>query len=78
MGRDELLAEVLSKQTGRDPVEGHSHADNSWVGLVQQWGQVYIPVMNYTLMILCLAAVGGFKTSAALGNAYGAQALQQG
>ena len=34
-------------------------------------GQVYMPVVNYFLMIGCLAVVLGFRSSSALGNAYG-------
>ena len=34
-------------------------------------GQVYMPVVNYALMIGCLALVLGFRSSAALGAAYG-------
>ena len=34
-------------------------------------GQVYMPVVNYFLMIGCLAVVFGFRSSDALGNAYG-------
>ncbi len=34
-------------------------------------GQVYMPVINYALMIGCLALVLGFRSSAALGAAYG-------
>ncbi len=41
----------------------HTSADES--------GQVYMPVINYFLMAGCLAVVFGFRSSAALGNAYG-------
>ncbi len=34
-------------------------------------GQIYMPVINYALMIGCLALVLGFRSSAALGSAYG-------
>ena len=34
-------------------------------------GQIYMPVVNYALMIGCLALVLGFRSSAALGAAYG-------
>jgi KUP system potassium uptake protein len=34
-------------------------------------GQVYMPVVNYFLMAGCLAVVLGFRSSDALGNAYG-------
>ncbi len=34
-------------------------------------GQIYMPVINYALMIGCLALVFGFRSSAALGAAYG-------
>ena len=46
------------------------HADIS-VWPVQQAGQVYIPIMNYLLMALCLIIVGAFKTSTNIGKAYG-------
>lgn len=35
------------------------------------FGQVYIPFINYMLMVLTLIVVGTFKTSASLGQAYG-------
>ena len=38
---------------------------------VENQGQVYMPVVNYFLMIGCLAMVLGFRSSGALGNAYG-------
>jgi KUP system potassium uptake protein len=41
----------------------HTSADAS--------GQVYMPVVNTLLMIGCLAVVFGFRSSDALGNAYG-------
>ncbi len=41
----------------------HTSADTS--------GQVYMPVVNVFLMIGCLAIVFGFRSSDALGNAYG-------
>ena len=41
----------------------HTSADSS--------GQVYMPVVNYFLMVGCLAVVLSFRTSDALGNAYG-------
>ncbi len=41
----------------------HTSADSS--------GQVYMPVVNYFLMFGCLAVVLSFRTSDALGNAYG-------
>jgi hypothetical protein len=35
-------------------------------------GQIYVGVVNYTLMLLCVAAVAGFNgNSTSLGNAYG-------
>ena len=34
-------------------------------------GQIYMPVINYALMIGCLALVFGFRSSEALGSAYG-------
>ena len=37
----------------------------------QERGQIYMPVVNYALMIGCLALVLGFRSSAALGAAYG-------
>ena len=40
--------------------------------LLQHQGQVYIPLINYLLMTLCLIIVGTFKTSVNIGKAYGA------
>ena len=37
----------------------------------EERGQVYMPVINYALMIGCLALVFGFRSSEALGAAYG-------
>ena len=37
----------------------------------QERGQIYMPLINYALMIGCLALVLGFRSSAALGAAYG-------
>ncbi|KAK9810742.1 hypothetical protein WJX73_004336 [Symbiochloris irregularis] len=34
-------------------------------------GQVYIPVFNYILMVLCVVVVIGFQTSSAMTHAYG-------
>ncbi|KAK3041481.1 hypothetical protein RJ639_000458 [Escallonia herrerae] len=34
-------------------------------------GQVYIPEVNYLLMLACIAVTIGFRTTAKLGNAYG-------
>ena len=34
-------------------------------------GQVYVPIMNFLLMALCLIVVGAFKSSANIGKAYG-------
>ncbi|GLU10255.1 hypothetical protein SLE2022_270740 [Rubroshorea leprosula] len=34
-------------------------------------GQVYIPEVNYLLMLACLAVTFGFKTTEQIGNAYG-------
>lgn len=34
-------------------------------------GQIYIPEVNYLLMILSIAAVGGFQTLDRIGSAYG-------
>ncbi|MCO5553961.1 hypothetical protein L7F22_007487 [Adiantum nelumboides] len=34
-------------------------------------GQVYVPEVNWTLMVLCILIVGFFKTTTLLGNAYG-------
>jgi KUP system potassium uptake protein len=41
----------------------HSSADNA--------GQIYVPTMNWVLMLAALALVIGFGSSAALGGAYG-------
>jgi K+ transporter len=34
-------------------------------------GQVYIPEVNYILMVACIAITVGFKTTTKIGNAYG-------
>jgi KUP system potassium uptake protein len=34
-------------------------------------GQIYVPDVNYGLMVLCILTVLGFRSSDALGNAYG-------
>ncbi|XP_026455756.1 potassium transporter 5-like [Papaver somniferum] len=34
-------------------------------------GQVYIPEVNYLLMLACVAVTAGFRTTAKIGNAYG-------
>ncbi len=40
---------------------------------LQHAGQIYIPFVNYLLMILCLIVVGAFQTSERIGKAYGTQ-----
>lgn len=42
-----------------------------WFVFVQHMGQVYIPVFNYILMVLCVVVVIGFQTSTAMTHAYG-------
>lgn len=37
----------------------------------KQEGQVYSPEMNYTLMVLCIAVVVGFREGTKIGNAFG-------
>ena len=39
---------------------------------MQHVGQVYIPLLNYALMVLCVIVVATFQTSVKLGRAYGA------
>lgn len=34
-------------------------------------GQVYIPEINWTLMVLCLLVTAGFRDTNEIGNAYG-------
>src|SRR4051794_35078587 len=34
-------------------------------------GQIYIPTLNYTLMVVCIILVVSFGSSTALSNAYG-------
>lgn len=34
-------------------------------------GQIYIPEVNWMLMVLCLAVVTGFRNTDTIGNAYG-------
>ena len=36
-------------------------------------GQVYIPEINWTLMVLCLLITAGFRDTNEIGNAYGNQ-----
>lgn len=35
------------------------------------YGRIYIPEANWTLMVLCLAVVLGFRDTDKIGNAYG-------
>jgi KUP system potassium uptake protein len=37
----------------------------------QQIGQIYVPAVNWVLMVACIGLVLGFQTSAALASAYG-------
>ena len=46
----------------------------TWVG-VQVLGSVYIPEVNYIMMILTVVVVAVFKTTIQLGNAYGTPLL---
>ena len=39
--------------------------------LLQVFGQVYIPVVNYVVMALTLVVVGTFQSSEHMGQAYG-------
>lgn len=34
-------------------------------------GQVYIPAINYILMLACIGVTAGFKSTVKIGNAYG-------
>lgn len=34
-------------------------------------GQIYMPEVNYTLMVLCVAVTVGFQSTHSLGEAYG-------
>ncbi|NMR96444.1 potassium transporter Kup, partial [Vibrio parahaemolyticus] len=34
-------------------------------------GQIYVPDINWILMILCIAVTAGFKNQSQIGNAYG-------
>lgn len=34
-------------------------------------GQIYIPEINWVLMILCLIVTAGFRNTSQIGNAYG-------
>lgn len=34
-------------------------------------GQIYVPDINWILMILCIAVTAGFKNQNQIGNAYG-------
>lgn len=64
--------------------EGHCHGGRWWpwclaiylaaklyFAVVQHAGQVYIPLMNYLLAVLCLIITGTFQTSDNIGKAYG-------
>lgn len=35
------------------------------------FGQIYIPDINWILMLLCIAVTAGFKNQSQIGNAYG-------
>eukprot|EP01018_Ginkgo_biloba_P031856 Gb_04121 [translate_table: standard] len=37
----------------------------------QYEGQIYSPEVNYVLMVICIAILGGFKGGSEIGNAYG-------
>lgn len=39
-------------------------------------GQVYIPEMNYIIMIMCVLITLGFKNTVKIGNAYGLHPLK--
>ncbi|KAL5221635.1 hypothetical protein ABZP36_026348 [Zizania latifolia] len=39
-------------------------------------GQVYIPEINYVLMVLCVAVTAIFQTTDKIGNAYGKKSLK--
>lgn len=34
-------------------------------------GQIYVPDINWILMVLCIAVTAGFKNQSQIGNAYG-------
>ena len=40
-------------------------------GLLQVLGSIYIPEVNYIMMVLTVVVVAVFKTTVQLGNAYG-------
>jgi KUP system potassium uptake protein len=40
-------------------------------------GQVYIPEINYVLMVLCVAVTAIFQTTDKIGNAYGKPQLEK-
>ena len=37
----------------------------------KHYGQVYIPEINWILMVLCIIITAGFKETVQIGNAYG-------
>lgn len=41
-------------------------------GCAARAGQIYLPEVNYVMMVLTVIVVGIFKTTTILGNAYGA------
>ena len=43
--------------------------------MLQVLGSVYIPEVNYIMMILTVVVVAVFKTTIQLGNAYGASCI---
>jgi KUP system potassium uptake protein len=40
-------------------------------------GQIYIPDINWVLMILCIAVTAGFKNKIQIANAYGELCFSQ-
>ena len=41
-------------------------------------GQIYVPDINWILMILCIAVTAGFKNQSQIGNAYGKKEMYAG
>ena len=54
-----------------DLVSGNHLSAEVSFAVAQHAGQVYIPLMNYLLAVLCLIITGTFQTSDNIGKAYG-------
>ena len=64
-----ITGRLLAHHAGREPGLPATAADHPYVGAAS--GQIYIPVVNWTLLLACLLVVVGFRTSSHLAAAYG-------